>query len=294
MKFRFIYTFSSLLFLAFLFTSSSGGRAGAANWGNTGAPGDQTLTGGTPRTCISCHGSSTSIQVDLNIDIRDSDNNSVNDIGYIPGETYTVEVDINTTMGSPVGFGFQMLALNAPLNEDGSEVSDWQAISSNVKVSSAANTGRTYVEHSGVGSNSTFQMSWTAPDDLEGEVTFYSCGNGVNDNGSTSGDNAACNTLVLQQNVTSSSEDLAAIALQMKAFPNPASDRVNLEILAIQSGTYQIQVFNAVGQRVYQNQVSLISGENQESIDLSNLSQGVYTLQVQNEAQVIAQNIVKL
>jgi len=150
MKFRFIYTFASLLFMAFLFTSSSGGRANAANWGNTGAPGDQTLTGGTPRTCISCHGSSTSaIEVDLLIDILDSDNNSIVDIGYIPGATYTVQVDINTINGSPVGFGFQILALNAPLNENGNEVSDWEAISSNVRVADASNTGRTYAEHNG-------------------------------------------------------------------------------------------------------------------------------------------------
>jgi len=87
---------------------------------------------------------------------------------------------------------------------------------------------------------------------------------------------------------------MPSIMEQMKAFPNPVSDQVNLEIKSITSGLHQIRVLNAIGQQVYQRQVNLISGENQESIDLANLSQGVYTLQIQNEVQVIAQNIVKL
>lgn len=295
MKFKFIYSFATLFFLAFLFSSNNNGRANEQGWGNTGAPGDQTLVNGDPRTCISCHGTSSAIQVGLNIDIADGNGNSITNTGYTPGETYDVTVTISTLAGSPSAVGFQIVALNAPLGENGNDISDWSPISSNVQVSSASNTGRTYVEHVAPSQSSNeFKMSWTAPEDLEGEVTFYSCGNGVNLNGSTSGDNAACNTLVITQDQTSSNNDLDKASLQVQLFPNPVTDQVNLNISAKNAGEYALRVYNSIGQQVYQEIINLTNGENPESIDMSNLSQGVYTVQIQNERQIIAKNIIKL
>ncbi len=294
MKFRFLYTFSTLLFLAFLFSSNNNGRANEQGWGNTGAPGDQVLSNGSPRTCISCHGSSSSgIEVGLDIEILDGNGISIATSGYTPGETYEVKVTIPTISGSPAAVAFQMVALNAALGESGPDISDWQPISSNVQVSAASNTGRTYVEQTAPSSSNEFRMSWTAPTDLEGEVTFYSCGNGVNLNGATSGDNAACNTLVISSDQTSLASDLQKNIQQVKVFPNPVSDQVNINIFAKTSGNYSIQLLNTIGQQVYVREVNLSNGDNQQVIEMSNLSQGMYILRVSNQDQVISKNIVK-
>ena len=100
-----------LCFLGFIFSSNEFGRAAFANWGNTGAPGDQELANGDPRTCVSCHNTG-AIQVTLDIFLRDTMGNEVLE-EYIPGQTYEVEVMINNPSPPvPLGYGFQIVALD--------------------------------------------------------------------------------------------------------------------------------------------------------------------------------------
>ena len=65
MKFNLLYLFFGLSLALFVLNSNSGGRATVANAGNTGAPGDQA------NTCITCHGTSAAIQVNLDIEVAD-------------------------------------------------------------------------------------------------------------------------------------------------------------------------------------------------------------------------------
>jgi len=298
MKFKFIYNLLGLLFLAFLFINSSGGRANTANWGNTGAPGDQ-MAGNTPVTCAfsGCHttGNPNTIQSNTLLSLTNGNGDPIEDDGYIPGETYTAKVTVEVVSGQPTAYGFQILALNAAEGDNGDEVSNWVATSSNVQIATAGNTNRTYAEHKNPNTaENEFEMTWTAPDDLDGDVTFYFCGNGVNGGGTSSGDGASCSTVTIAKNTSTSNEDLNKTLLGIKAFPNPANDWINLDISVKQTDVYTMRLINNLGQLVQTTKWDLINGINQKMLDLQQITPGVYSIQLTNEKEVITQNIVKL
>lgn len=163
----------------FIFASNSNGRATVANSGNTGAPGEN--------TCGQCHsGGNYNASVTVQMFAIGA---TVPTTQFFPGNTYTVKVTVNNSMGSPFGYGFQFTALTAGEN---APLSGYSSLASNVKqktitIQNAFN-GRTYLEHNGVTSNNVFQFNWTAPQTLNEAVTFYASGNVVNGTGSTSGD----------------------------------------------------------------------------------------------------------
>lgn len=163
----------------FVFAGNSNGRATVSNSGSTGAPGEN--------TCSQCHSGgnfNTSVTVQMF-----AQGATVPTTQFSPGNTYTVKVTVNNTMGSPAGYAFQLTALTTA---DNSPLSGYSNLASNVKqklitVQNAFN-GRTYLEHNGVTLNNVFQFNWTAPSTLSEAITFYASGNVVNGNGSTSGD----------------------------------------------------------------------------------------------------------
>ena len=200
-----------------LFTSSSNGRATAANQGNTGAPGDNN------RTCVTCHNGGP-IQVSLDLDLLDLNGDEVSE--YEPGASYTVRVRIeNTGAMAPRGYGFQMVALDAPLDENGADIRNWiDTSSNNYKI--AQTNQREYVEQAGPSQDNEFLVGWTAPMASSGKISFYASGNGINFNGGTSGDGAALNKIEVSEKISTST--LAAQVQTIKAWPNPVVDQTNL------------------------------------------------------------------
>lgn len=163
----------------FIFAGNSNGRATVSNSGNTGAPGEN--------TCGQCH-SGGNYNASVNVQMF-AQGATVPTTQFAPGNTYTVKVTVNNSMGSPGGYAFQLTALTAA---DNSPLSGYSNLASNVKQKTItvqnAFTGRTYLEHNGVTLNNVFQFNWTAPSTLNEAITFYASGNVVNGNGGTSGD----------------------------------------------------------------------------------------------------------
>lgn len=258
----------------------SAGRADSQNWGNTGAPGDETLANGAPRTCISCHGG-TSFTVDLDISLEDQSGNLLDDNAYMPGETYNMSVTINSTgANTPSRYGFQILALT---DNDEEEVNTWANQSANAKIALAANTGRTYVEHNNPSLENTFTMEWTAPEEGSGSVTLYSCGNGVNSNGSSSGDGAACVTLTLQEAVINATGSLAIAPFSVDISPNPAFDFINVNIDSPIQEDFTMNILNVNGQLMQSQVWSLDNSDNRTQVQINDLPAGMYFLQMINE-----------
>ena len=293
MKFNFLYTLFSIALCAFVFLGNSGGRADTQNWGNTGAPGDETLANGNPRTCQSCHNNSATTQVTLSIDVVDAEGNNINDIGYVAGVTYDVTVTVNVASGSPELYGFQMVCLNAEEGVDGNEVPSWSDLGANVKSAIASNTNRTYVEQNGPSTTNTFTMKWTGPPTGWGTVTFYSCGNAVNNNGMTSGDAAACTTLTLEETIGVSTNNLAQ-HVNLSIAPNPVAETMNLRIESQTQEDISLRIFDNAACLVLAKAMTLEIGENNAAIDLSFLATGHYTVHVQNEEGNISKQMIKL
>jgi len=274
----------------FLFTSSKDGRAGAANWGNTGAPGDQLTTSGQPRVCQSCHNSS-AIQLNQTFEMTDAQGNPF-DGSYTPGATYTVTVTNNVTVGNAARHGFQILCLTGGEGVEGVEVSNWTAVSDNVQIATASNTGRTYAEHWEPSISNEFEMEWIAPVEGTGEVTFYYVGAGVNNNNQTAGDGGTTNTITVSEGIESSTKDLTLDA-NVSIFPNPVGGSLNLETEVEEAGKYQVRIVDVLGKVLTNQSIDLASGSQLTILPTNHLVTGAYTIQLIKDGKFASQQILK-
>lgn len=70
------------------------------------------------------------------------------------------------------------------------------------------------------------------------------------------------------------------VGLAFEAFPNPASNRINLRFQAEQALLVDIRLLNALGQPVLYRQERLLPGEGRYSLDLADLPAGPYQMTV--------------
>lgn len=68
--------------------------------------------------------------------------------------------------------------------------------------------------------------------------------------------------------------------LNINAFPNPASESINLHLLTEQSFNGTANIFNSVGALVKTETIEFTSGENNYQIDLRNFNQGFYFIEL--------------
>ena len=263
---KYLYAIILFSFGAILFMSNRGGRGTVGNVGSTGAPGDDNTV------CQSCHNGQ--ITVALNISILDGTDTVSS---YSPGKEYTVHVRVNHTGGTaPKAHGFQIVALKAPLNVNGSDIKTWSVIGTNAKIVNI--NGRQYVEHNDRSVENLFQMKWIAPVAGSGPVSFYTAGNGVNSNNTTSGDGSARASKQLNE------KGATAIAYQesdhVKIYPNPASDKISLQGADLAS-VKRVAIKDLFGKTYYSENFS----SSKNTIDISNLYDGVYFLMLYDENQ---------
>ncbi len=64
------------------------------------------------------------------------------------------------------------------------------------------------------------------------------------------------------------------------AFPNPAKEEINLNILSSSSENAIIKVIDAAGKEIMRNDIKLVSGINQMNLQISSIASGFYYLQV--------------
>lgn len=283
MKINVLYTLIAVCLFAVIAMGSSGGRATAADSGNTGAPGDAGAT------CITCHGNNAAIELSLDIAMTDGDGNAIDK--YVPGTIYNGSVTLNVIQGAPAAHGFQIVAINAALDENGPSVNTFSDPDADVQIATPSN-GRQYAEHNGPNStDNIFEFKWTAPAEGSGTVTFYSCGNGVDLGGSTAGDNAACSTFEMPERPVSLF-DLNVLA-DLSVAPNPVQDQINLTVASQLTGEFNARVFSASGQEVLQRTVTLNGGNNRFTFPAHDLTAGIYFLQLSNGHQGATLRVVK-
>ncbi len=179
-----IAVLSVAMALTFTFSDSAGYRAhasaGGAPTGRTGAPGES--------TCTSCHSANAGVgQLKITVPAT-----------YVPGQTYTIQVQHITTDISRSIWGFETIPLSATNTMAGSVGN--QNTNTRIRTSGTKN----YVTHTSAGNfpgqtlGATWTFNWTAPATDIGPVTFYAAGIEGDNSGDESGDETYTKTAVVQ------------------------------------------------------------------------------------------------
>ncbi|MBK7425795.1 MAG: T9SS type A sorting domain-containing protein [Saprospiraceae bacterium] len=266
-----------LLYLGFicafiLFISSSNGRA-ANGSGNTGAPGDE-MVGSTSITCKFCH-TGNSIVTNTSILILDADSVQVN--SYVPGADYTIRVSVNTSTGSPKGYGFQLIGIK---DADSLDVKGFSSPSINTKLATTSFNNRTYAEHKRADSLNTFEVKWKAPAQGTGNVSFYAAGNGVNKNSSSDGDGASNTKMTLSEAVVLSSNSKEHFSQKVQIFPNPITEGKVFIQWAEDIEIDNYTLINAKGRIIQSGELEDLQ---KSTIDVSNQTPGIYFLKLETK-----------
>jgi hypothetical protein len=74
---------------------------------------------------------------------------------------------------------------------------------------------------------------------------------------------------------------------EIKCFPNPTSDYINISISNTKWGVVRIDIFDLQGRTVYSDIVFCDKGENIHTIDIHNLPQGTYITRVGEKTQKV-------
>lgn len=284
MYLKHVYKLFILLLFAVLFQSRSNGPASVANLQVTGAPGST----GNMGTCANsgCHvvgGPNASIDLSfttMGLDPVDQ---------YEPGTEYFVELAITATETFS-GTGFQMVALD----QNDESIGSWTSLPAAAQQVELG--GRFYVEHQELTTlgNGTWELNWTAPATGSGPVTFYAAGLTHNNSGNAAGDGVATTTFTVTENDPSSINNANQDLTKMLISPNQVIDQANVSVFSKRSGDFDLNIFNTTGQLVYSENVNLQVGENQQSVNLGQLQQGIYFLQISGGDEMITKRLLKL
>jgi hypothetical protein len=286
-------TFTFIAFLSvFAILSFSGGRAGGADEGNTGAPGD-VRNGTTPITCQFCHSAGAFGPPTMKIELYDSVG-TTKLTTYRPGLVHTVRVTITAT-GTPTGYGFQMIDIkktgNTPVAgflQQGFQTTPNVQIATTSTGSPTPN--RTYAEHRGVTNSPIFDVKWRGPIKGTGAVVFYTAGTAVNGNSGQTGDGATSTNQEFAEGTTST-KDVAG-TLRFEVFNGGNTEGVSLLLTSDRARSVTVRTSNLAGQIVSSDKWEITSGDNTKSLHLGN-AHGAYLIQVVDNQTVITKKIIK-
>lgn len=274
------FAFATITYLS-LSSYSSGPAAGTL--------GDH--TGGTTpgMTCAHCHGGgagTTTGTIELRKKTWGAASTPVT--FYEAGETYLVKM--TGTNASLPKFGFQFTALNSMKQPVGS-YSALPAQTQGVPASSP-----TIVEHlsplSKNGSGS-FEVSfeWKAPTTSAGQITLYGIFNAVDGMNNDAGDKPGSTMSVVLKDATSVATVTNKVVF--RAYPNPVSKYLVLDMDKAQWGTYHVAAYNASGVMVAQKDMKINANSNTDRLDAADWAAGIYFVKIQKDGDVQVLPVMK-
>jgi hypothetical protein len=251
------------------FIISSGGIVN-----QTGSPGEG--------TCASCHGGGSGT---TNVSISGSPAFVANQ--YIPGQTYTVTV--NVTNNSFAKFGFNAEILNSSNANAGNITTALAGVQ-------IVNVTRKNVTHTtaktGTGS-ALFQFVWVAP--LTGTATVYSTGNAIDGTGGTGGDTPGISSLVLTPDLSSGINEATISGISgLNVYPNPIKSEFKISYNLIENSNVKAALYNLQGQELAEiTNENQISGAHLLEASLpSDLAKGVYFVKLSVNGKQAAQRLI--
>jgi len=103
---------------------------------------------------------------------------------------------------------------------------------------------------------------------------------------------------IYQTNITSVGDVLAIDENQnqlvkINIYPNPTTDKVNLDFTTQKSTTATWVLYNELGKKVKTGSKKLIAGNNQISINMQNIKSGIYFISLEMDEETITKQIIK-
>lgn len=256
-----------------------------ANSGGPGATNGQDRTGSpfANGDCASCHfGGDYGTEVTARLLLDNAEVDS-----YIPGETYTFQIKINTNAPA-VRYGFQAVAISESTNANAGEFSEAPSGTQITDIN-----GRFYFEHATKLTRDSFEIAWTAPQTGSGPVNFYVAGNAVNNANGSGGDDSDVldEPLNIQEAITSGISQFQNWDVDWQIYPNPVSDQLEISISSIQSRQLQIRLLNFQGNIIQAQPVN--PGTQSIRLFLKNQPAGLYFIQLFDGKQTTSKRIIK-
>lgn len=236
--------------------------------GHTGAPGE---TG-----CTGCHaGTANSGNAIIDFDLGAT--------SYIPGQTYQGFIRIQQSGFDK--FGFSCLALK---NSNNTTVGTFGLLE-NLRTRTYADGKRNYVSHTPCGADSSnsnsWSFTWIAPNKNEDTITMYIGALVANHDHATTGDFSYTRKIVLPVQRVSSIQESGIF--QFDICPNPATSEITFQLPETISH-YSFSIADFAGKTVMKQ--NNYSGR---LLNISQLSSGIYYLQIESGSEVYSSRFLK-
>jgi len=250
------------------FVLNSGGIAG-----KTGSPGEA--------TCANCHGGGAGITtVSINATPQFTNNQ------FLPGQTYTISIDVTNASFSKFGFGCEIL------NSSNANAGTIQNAGTGVGFAFAgAKKNAIHTSPKSGTGTANFTFEWTAP--TSGTATIYAAGNAVNGNSSDTGDKPGNTNQVLTAFGTAI-PDNSINHVNFQLFPNPSAEAFTVQYELSLTSMVNITITDLNGK-----EIKTIVNENQENgiheIKGSlptEIANGIYLLKFSVNGNIAAQRML--
>jgi hypothetical protein len=262
---RSILLFTSITGILYLSLTSysSGPSTGAGHVAVTGC--------GTASTCHGAKSSNTHVTISI---ARKSNNQPVTDNKYNPDSVY--KITITGHNAGLTNYGYQFSA-----TKGSTQAGSFTNIPSGSKTSTTSSLS--VVEQSSpitAGSSGlSLSFEWKAPAAGSGNVALSLAVNAVNKDNSINGDAYSSTQLTLSEQSVGISNTVSE-DVSLKAYPNPVSNKLSLDLGSLETGNYRLTVTDLAGKVVLQNNV--INAAKAITVNTTDLARGIYHLQLTN------------
>ncbi len=234
------------------------GFGGGSKWPG-GSPGGYTGSPGDGKDCTQCHGGTAST-------VLGWISSNIPDEGYIPGDTYIINIHI---MGAG-DKGFEV----SPQDLSGNLIGTLTAGTNNHLV--AGNTAATQDDATSL-NPAQWEFEWTAPETGTGDVTFYGAF-------TVNKPVTKLSTYIAHENTSISIDE--HIDMQLAVYPNPAKGVINIAYQAIETGKLSIDLVSMSGRSILIHEDAQVQkGDHSLRCLLpSGLQAGSYILRIQQNS----------
>lgn len=241
----------------------------------TGSTGGYSSSMGDGQSCFYCHtGSTPNTGGGSAIIVSTGLTN-----GYVPGQTYTINVVITNTASTKIGF-------ETSVEETTNDTKAGTILVTDASRTKLTNNNNAITHQlagtAAISGANSWQFDWVAPVAGTGEVTFYAGFNASNANFHPLGDLIYTTSYTVQEDVSSSINTIFNNEM-ISVFPNPFNNIIKINSSEVVN---KIELYSVDGKLVYYS-------INENDINTSQLSSGVYFIHVSTEDNKFVNKLIK-